>query len=244
MTEPQRHSAAYGNQTITYTLEYRERKTLAIEVHPDGGVHVIAPPNTTPEQASASLCKRANWIRQQQRTFASYPPPLPEREYVSGESWRYLGRQYRLKLVGSPRKYVRTWAGRIELFLPDTQDKAAARQVLHDWLRQRAKIIFTEQYEKACKTVGTIGIQHNKGIELRTMPNRWGSLSKNGRLLLNPALLAASKDCIEYVIVHELCHLQEHNHSARFYDLLAQCLPDWQERRQRLNRTVELGAYN
>lgn len=137
MTDTQRHNVAYGNQSIDYTLEFRPRKTLAIEVHPDGQVHVIAPLATSHEQVNERIRKRAEWIRKQQRDFANYPLPLPEREYVSGESWRYLGRQYRLKLVGSSRPYIHLWAGRIELYLPDVQDKEAARKLLHHWLRQR-----------------------------------------------------------------------------------------------------------
>jgi predicted metal-dependent hydrolase len=70
------------------------------------------------------------------------------------------------------------------------------------------------------------------------MKNRWGSCTSEGRILLNPDLIIAPKQCIEYVIVHELCHLQEHNHGPAFYRLLNKLMPDWEQRRERLNDCV------
>jgi predicted metal-dependent hydrolase len=72
------------------------------------------------------------------------------------------------------------------------------------------------------------------------MPKRWGSCTKEGKILLNPLLVSAPKDCIDYVIIHELCHTLQHNHSQRFFTLLTTLMPDWQTRKQHLNTRIEL----
>ena len=81
---------------------------------------------------------------------------------------------------------------------------------------------------------------HDSGFELRSMVKRWGNLTKEGKLILNPQLVSAPRTRIDYVITHELCQLRERNHAAPFYVLLTICLPDWRQRREWLNSRVEV----
>src|SRR5690625_1580094 len=103
------YTIKYGEQTIEYVLKRRDRNTMGIEVHPDGSVHVIAPANAAIELVNERVLKRAAWILKQQRAFSSYPPPLPPREFVSGETYRYLGRQHRLKINEGTTETIRLW---------------------------------------------------------------------------------------------------------------------------------------
>lgn len=229
----------YGESLIHYSLEYKERQTLAIEVHPDLSVHVKAPLNSPLDAIESKLLKRAFWIQKQQRKFKEYAPALEARSYVSGEGYRYLGRQYRLKIIKQPTKNIRLWRGRLEVSVPSPEDKQSIEKLVTAWFRQKAEQVFDDRYEVCCQHVAKHGIEHSGGVHLRVMAKRWGSCTKEGRIMLNPHLVSAPKDCIDYVITHELCHTIENAHSPQFFALLSRCMADWQQRKSRLNSSVE-----
>jgi predicted metal-dependent hydrolase len=241
------HSVQYGSSRILFSLEYSPRKTLAIEVHPDSSVIVKAPETASIEAIETKVTNRASWITKQQRQFAQYAPQLPAPEYVSGEGYRYLGRQYRLKTIESDREQVRLWYGKLEVSIRNPKDSKQIEKAIDQWYRDRALTVFLERYQHCLQLVAPYGIhpvceasKNERGFELRTMQKRWGSCTKDGKIMLNPLLVSAPKDCIDYVIVHELCHLRIHNHSARFYQLLETIMPDWKTRKEYLDRRIEL----
>lgn len=233
------HRVPYGSKNITFALEYSSRKTLAIEVHPDSSIIVKAPTDATIESIESKIIHRAAWIAKQQRQFDQYAPPLPAPECVSGEGYRYLGRQYRLKLIENSVEKIRLWQGRLEVNTPAPFDRKYVERSISNWFRDRAMIIFGERYQYCTQLVSPYDIVGNR-FELRTMSKRWGSCTLNGKIFLNPLLISATKDCIDYVIIHELCHLRFPNHSPSFYRLLGNILPDWIDRKNRLNNQVEL----
>jgi predicted metal-dependent hydrolase len=217
------------------------RRSLAIEVHPDLSIIVKAPAGTTIESIESKVIHRAAWIARQQHNFDRYALPLPAPECVSGEGYRYLGRQYRLKLIESSRDKIRLWQGRLEVNTPTPFYREQVERSISNWFRDRAMTVFDERYQCCTRLVAPYGIQQpSSGFELRTMSKRWGSCTPAGRIFLNPLSISAPKDCIDYVIIHELCHLRFPNHSTSFYNLLASILPDWRERKERLNDRVEL----
>ncbi|MGZ3951207.1 MAG: M48 family metallopeptidase [Flavisolibacter sp.] len=234
------HSILFGDTEINFSLNYVDRKTLAIHVDPDGYVSVDAPLSADIEKVYGKVKKRASWILKQQRQFETYPSVLPERRYVSGETHRYLGRQYRLKVIEGLGETVKLTRGKLQVETRCPKDNLHVRSLLQAWYRSKALIVFTERYAQCLKGIEQLGIYHNKGFQLRFMTKRWGSCTCKGAIILNPELIAAPKDCIDYVIIHELCHLEEHNHSQAFYRLLTAALKDWKLRRQRLNEMVEV----
>jgi predicted metal-dependent hydrolase len=236
------HRIPYGSKHITFALEYSPRKTLAIEVHPDSSIIVKAPIDATIESIESKIIHRATWIARQQRQFDQYALPLPAPECVSGEGYRYLGRQYRLKLIENSTDKIRLWQGRLEVNTPTPFDRVQVERSISHWFRDRALIIFSERYQYCTKLVASYAIEHHIGFELRTMSKRWGSCTPKGKIFINPLLVSAPKDCIDYVIVHELCHLRFSNHSSSFYRLLTSIMPDWIDRKHRLNNQVELRA--
>lgn len=233
-------SVEYGNSTICFVMEYSDRKTLGIEVHPDSRVVVKAPHNSPLEAIQTKVSNRARWITKQQQQFAQYAPTLPPQEYVSGEGYRYLGRQYRLKVIESVRETVRLWHGRLEVSTHNPKNSISVENLVNRWYRERAQQIYLERYQYCTHLVAQYGIEHERGFELRTMHKRWGSCTYKGKILLNPMLVLAPKDCIDYVIIHELCHIRIHNHSSSFYKLLETIIPDWQNRKNYLNTRIEL----
>ena len=146
-----------------------------------------------------------------------------------------IRRQYLLKVYETPNKpnQVRLWRGQLEV---SVREKTArqVQQCLDKWYRQKAKQIFAERLNWLLpQTFWVTTIPH---IRLRTMETRWGSCSVQGSLCLNPHLIKAPKECIDYVILHELCHFAEHNHSERFYRLMGQVMPQWKEVKTRLDK--------
>jgi predicted metal-dependent hydrolase len=224
----------YGRRQIRYELRYARRKTMAIDVHPDLSVVVTAPTNADDGVIEQKMHKRAAWIIQQQRFFENYLPPIPPRRYVSGESHRYLGRQYRLRVHAGAEDSIKMARGQLNVFLADLSKNDRVKTLVVGWFRQRADIVFRELFDETAAKATRHGISANS-FEIRRMKNRWGSCTQEGRILLNPDLIIAPKLCIEYVIVHELCHLNEHNHGPAFYGLLKAMMPDWEQRRERLN---------
>lgn len=234
---PRQLAIQYGRKRIGFQLLYSARKSLAIDVHPDLSVVVTAPKDTDDSAVEEKVHKRAAWIVQQQRFFENYLPPIPPRRYVSGESHRYLGRQYRLRVHEGDEESVKMARGQINVFLIDTSNKKRVRTLVTRWFRQRADIIFRELFDEMTVKAERNGIVTDR-FEIRRMKNRWGSCTPERRILLNPDLIIAPKMCIEYVIVHELCHLREHSHGSDFYNLLKKLMPDWERRRERLNKCV------
>ncbi len=239
LSQPDLQSVDYGQQTILFTLRLAVRKTLGISVHPDGSVHVTAPHQLLLDKIKAIVQKRGGWIMKHKRQLASLPPPLPPRQYRSGESFRYLGRQHRLKVEKAETAGVKLLQGRLWVFTPEPDNRRKTQSLLQDWYRERARVVFTERLTHCTAQTARYGIPTPKAWRLMRMAKRWGSCSKDGRIILNPDLVAAPKDCIDYVIIHELCHLLIHNHSKAYFELLGRVMPDWEERRNRLNKTIE-----
>ena len=229
------HSIAYGTTTIHYELIYAKRKTLAIHVYPDGHVEVKAPLGTPLERVEAAVHKRASWIVRQQKQFQIYakPNPLPRRS-VSGEAYRYLGRQYRLKVIEDQVERVQLSRGFLTVFVRQVENKAWIAVLVDQWYRAQAERVFAERLDVCLARVESLGIARPE-LSIRAMKTRWGSCTAKGHILLNPKLMQMPKDLIDYVVLHELCHLKELNHSAAFYALLDRVLPEWRKRRQKLN---------
>jgi len=242
MLDPMRtatHSVLFGETEIWFSLNYVDRKTLAIHVYPDGNVGVDAPMMASLEQIYGKVKKRASWIIKQQIQFKRYPPVLPERRYVSGETHRYLGRQYRLKVENGDKNTVKLKFGILSIQTPDHSTQHV-RKILQAWYYAKAQTVFTDRYKVCLQNLERLGIIHNSGFQLRYMSKRWGSCAGTGNISLNPELIAAPKECIDYVITHELCHLKEHNHGPAFYRLLTVAMSDWEQRRKKLNELVEV----
>lgn len=227
-------SIKYGSEEIVFTLRFRERKTLGITVHPDRSTEVNAPIGSTIEKIEDKVRKRASWILKQQDYFLSFEPRNTVRKYVSGESHYYLGRQYQLLVVNSEEESVKLTGAHIEV---RTSNKSNAEQLLTAWYLEKARKWFDSIAQPLICTFEKYDVQPSK-LEIRKMKNRWGSCSNNGRILLNSDLIKAPKACIEYVIIHELCHLVHRDHTKAFFDLQQKEFPDWKKWKNKLEKLL------
>ncbi len=166
--------------------------------------------------------------------FSRVQPLWRPRQYISGESHYYLGKQYVLKVTEHPteKPSVKLLRGKIEVTVREkSAEKISA--LLADWYKARAKEVFARRLEAMLEQA--LWGSEKPPLRVLTMQTQWGSYSPAGRLTLNPHLVKAARDCIDYVIVHELCHLAEHNHSERFYRLIGQVMPNWEKVKGRLD---------
>ncbi len=227
----------YGNTRIDYNLEFAERKTLGIKVFPDKSVNVIAPNESSIEKIREEIKNKASWIIKQQDFFLSFHPLTPARKFVNGETHLYLGRQYRLKLHKSSNASVKLAGGYIHIYLEDVSDKDVIQNQLKLWYQEKAFQHFNQLFEEL-KPISKGFYDEEPQLTYRWMKKRWGSCDKNGKIHLNLELIKTPKKCIEYVIVHELCHLKYLNHSNAFYILLEKTYPDWKATKDRLEKLM------
>lgn len=224
----------YGSKKIEYTLQYSPRKTLGITVTPEMDVIVKAPVNAPINKIEHLVHKRAPWIIKQRYFFLTFFPKQLPRRYVSGETHYYLGRQYRLKVIVSRNESVKL-TGRY--IIVNGKDKSRAGALLKRWYAQRAK-------EKIHDYVESLLIHFTKHeiapseIAIRAMPKRWGSCAPNGKIIFNTDLIKAPRGCVEYVIIHELCHLVHPNHTPQFIALQSKIMPDWQKWKMKLENLL------
>jgi len=228
-----RHTVQYGTTPITFDLLYSARKTIAVRVYPDQAITVDAPEGTPLDKVQAFVRQHGAWIRKKM-------PAEPQRvslprQYVSGESYRYLGRQYVLKVESGLIARVRLTRDHLIVQTPDVSDKAHIAAVIDAWYRRHAERIFAVLLTDCYPRVAAFGVPF-PALSIRPMKTKWGSCTSKGRVTLNLKLIQAPLPLIRYVMLHELCHLKELNHSPQFWRLLTRVLPDWQALRAELNR--------
>lgn len=224
----------YGGKRIPFRVEHRRRKKLAITVQPDMRLEVAAPEGSITEQVLQRVEKRAGWIFRQWQYFEQFQPTLPDRRYVSGETHLYLGRQYRLKVHEGTPETVKLVGRFFQVWTKSREDSERIRSLVDRWYREHAERLLAHRVNVCLEHCPSLKLPTEPSVAIRKMTHRWGSCSKAGNILLNMSLVKVPVHCIDYVIVHELCHLHIHNHSPAFYRLLSRCMPDWERRKQRL----------
>jgi predicted metal-dependent hydrolase len=216
----------YGNYSYSYELVRQDRKSLALTVKPDMGIILKCPQEVEDERIEKFLKRKWSWMNKQLRFFEKVQRKKYEPEYISGESFFYLGRQYKLVVKRAKEDSVKLLRGVLQVETTQSvKDGKHTKKLLNTWFKSRYGIIFQERF-----------IEMQKRFEYKTMPilkvrnmsKRWGSFLNKEQIALNPKLIHASKECIDYVIVHELCHMKYKDHSKRFWDFLEEKYPKWQ----------------
>ena len=250
-TTNERGVFTYGSDTIHYDVIRKTKPTenakktarkVIIKVHPDQRVVATVPYDASEDAIVDAMHKRARWIWQSINDFAKQKDTVLHKRYVSGETQFYLGKRYVLKVIVDAEQVpsVKLHRGKLTVTLKqDCDDRVVKIKALLDkWYIQRANAIFHERLaELLPKATWVTGIP---AFRLMAMKKQWGSCSTKGNLMLNPHLVKAPKECIDYVILHELCHIAEHNHSERFWRLLTQVMPNWKEVKAKLDGMAEM----
>jgi len=235
-TRHDNHSFLYGNNIINYSLLYCERKSMEVAVHPDCSVVVKVPTGSNMVLIETKINKRARWILQQQSYFRQFTPKTPERSYVNGETHLYLGKQYRLKIARGDENSVKLSRGFFHVTIRDEPNPERAKKLLSTWYVTKASLQFNESLDRCWPRFARFAFP-KPALSIKQMQKRWGSLSDKGTVTLNTNLVKAPKECIDYVVTHELCHLKHPDHSSEFYKLLDTVIPGW----EKVKHKLELG---
>lgn len=221
----------FGRHTREYQLVREKRTTMKLTVKPNLDIILACPIHATDEKIKIFLHKKWLWIDRQINFFSKYKKEIYKKEYVSGESFYYLGRQYQLIVKKSSEDKVTLLQGK---FIVETtlglEHKAYIKLLIDMWYKERAKSIFKQRFEILYQKFG-----FTKKILLRIvfMKRKWGSF-KGATITLNPLLIQANKDAIDYVITHELCHVKYKNHNKKFWEFLEKMYPDWEKVKEKL----------
>lgn len=232
---------AYGENRIPYQVSYDgARKTrVAIHVNPDGSVAVDAPLGFSDESIKQAVQKRARWVvghvSEARERYAHVRP----REYVSGEQVFYLGRRYMLKVIpvdGKPTP-ARLRGNRLEV---ETTNGMAddIRGRLGAWYRVRGRDYLSRRIDALVKTLPWVDAP--PPFRLLEMSRQWGSCSPSGEIIINRHLIKAPRQCVDYVLIHELAHLKHHDHSPEFWKLIDMHAGDWRKAKRHLDGLVEV----
>lgn len=228
----------FGGEEICYALtRTARRKTVAITVGFDG-VRVLAPNDLNDASVSEFVRKKAAWVLRKKAMYTELSGMPSPKEFVSGETFHYLGRPYRLKVVPDPDAAItRIIARGSNLVAPTALGpdpiiaKAAVRSALRQWYIKQAERQFTIRMQSICHALGC----RPRTISVVDQSKRWGSCDAKGRIRLNWRLVMAPVSLIDYVLAHEACHILEHNHSRQFWRKLETIMPDYEQRIQRLD---------
>ena len=222
----------YGPFIYEYHLVREGRKTLSLTVAPDMQISLKCPHEASDERIELFLKRKWFWLQKQLNFFKKYQTKVYEREYLSGESYLYLGKQYELIVKESPIDDVSLTKGKITISTSSTvADHVYTKKLLDNWYNKNAVRVFDERYKEVqnnfdYKTMPKLGV--------RKMQRRWGSFLDKEKIFLNPLLVYVSKDCIDYVITHELCHMKYKNHDKNFFKLLEEKYPNWEKTKEKL----------
>jgi predicted metal-dependent hydrolase len=218
---------------LVITVTRKAIKNVHLSVHPPSGrVTLSAPESTRLDVARAYVISKLPWIREQQAKLQNQAREMPRR-FVDRESHSLWGRRHLLTIKYRDAKpEVVLDHRRITLFVRPGSDAAKRASVLHEWHKS---LLHACVPDLIGKWESKLGVKAN-GYFLQRMKTKWGSCNyRAGHIRLNTELVKKPKDLLEYVIVHELTHLQEHTHSARFIEILQRHYPSWREARAELN---------
>ncbi len=226
---------AFQNVSFDYYMIYQARRTLSVTVYPTQDLVVKAPFGTTAGRIEDFLRRKTRWVLKQKRYFAQFKIPRPK-QYVSGESFRYRGRSYKLLVRCGTWESVSLTHGTLRVLSKRPNEPEHTRAMLEKWFLERARIVFEERLREC---FALFDYTEMPGLAVRRMRRRWGSYSlKTRRVNLNAELIRASTRYIDYVIIHELCHVTYRKHDRAFYELLESKLPAWKDLKTELELSL------
>lgn len=219
---------------IDVDVVLKDIKNVHLSVHPPTGrVRIAAPSRMNMETIRLFAISRLDWIKRQQRKLRDQERETP-REYLERESHYVWGKRYLLSVVEADEPpFIELTAKRMQLHVRPHSDRSKRRQIMEDWYRDQVR---TAAAELITRWTPRIGVSVAR-LYVRRMKTRWGSCnSRAAAIRLNTDLAKKPRECLEYITVHEMIHILEPTHNDRFRTLMTRHMPDWEIRRQVLNR--------
>ena len=221
----------YGRFSYDYYLEFSDRKTLGMVVRPDLRIIVKVPIGAGLDEIEAFMKRKWKWLDKHLQELGRYHKKQYAREYVSGETFRYLGRQYLLQIERSDIDFVKLERNRLMIFTTHELDRSHTKELVESWFERRRQAVFKKEYLKALKL---FNYEKMPQLHTRTMARRWGSYTNDKKISLNPKLIEAPTEAIYYVAIHELCHVDNKKHDESFYKEIEKRMPNWRRVKEHL----------
>lgn len=217
------------NEAINYEVSRAARKTADIIVERDGSVHVRVPEHVSDERVAAIVDSKKFWIYKALAEWRELNASRIEREYKNGEGFLYLGRAYRLRLVDDQEEPLLLKGGRmcIRRDMFNASDAAGARAAFQAYYSARALQRIQPRVAYFSPKVGV----SPTGVEIRDLGHRWASCSTKGKLAFHWKCVMAPQTIIDYIVVHELCHIHHRDHTDAFWNEVDKVLPQYRERK-------------
>jgi predicted metal-dependent hydrolase len=206
-----------------------DRKRSASISLSNDSVKVTVPSTLSDNRIRDLVTKRTPWIKKKFQEQVDRPTPKAK-EYVSGETFTYLGKNYRLKVLKGSSSSIKLKRGYLEVTLieADNDPKTTIRQLLREWYKAHAKKRLIDKTKRFAKVIGV----NPNSITVKDYKSRWGSCSVQGDISYNWRIILAPHSIVDYVVVHELCHMLEHNHSSKYWKHVERYVPNWRECRE------------
>lgn len=217
---------------FNYTIIYSKRKTATISVERDRKIIIRVPEGLSNEKVNEIVLSKEKWILEKLNHNQKYNPNPSNKEFVSGEALIYLGRNYQLQIVDEAIDNIKFE----RRFIISRENQENANALFKEWYKQKA----IEKIKPIAKKYAQhLGVTYQE-IKISEMKYRWGSCTAGGNLLFNWRIVKAPMFVLEYVIVHELAHLIEHNHSDDFWNIVSVQLPNFQKAKDWLKLNGEI----
>ena len=213
-----------GNGFFAEVIRTSRRKTASVKVD-DGKVSVVVPEKLADSRIEELINKKTRWIREKLLIHHESRPFKPK-EYVSGECFTYIGKNYRLKVEIDSTPSVKLIGGRLIVALPDgAKSDKKVRNALTQWYKEHAEKRLKQKAERYAKIIGVKPVS----VGIKSFKSRWGSCSVKGDICFNWKIIIAPNRIVDYLVVHELCHLKRHDHSPEFWKCVERVIPDYLE---------------
>ena len=219
------------DRNLRVDIQHSSRRKTAELFIDHGQIRIVVPSSLDEQRIRRILESKKDWIRQKLRVQSEFLLPKGK-EYVSGESFTYLGKNYRLKVSQTGFSEVKLRSGRLEVGvdrgLTGSEREKTVRESLLRWYRVRAEDRLQEKTARYAKILGVV----QQSVRIGDFKSRWGSCSVRGDISFNWRIIVAPHRIVDYVVVHELSHLVKHDHSEKFWKTIERVLPDYRERKE------------
>jgi len=220
-------SYQYGTEKIEFDVIFRKRKTLSIEVEAPKNIRVIAPEGKTEEEILQTVKTKSKWMVQKLFEIREMEYRRRDKQYVNGEAFLYMGRNYSLQIIVDEKARLsdaKLSRGKLNV-TTYSKSEVVIRKAIENWYKDKAK-------EKIKERIGYYQSQFNvspKRVMIKDQQKRWGSCTKDQQLFFNWKCIMAPSPVLDYIVVHEMCHMVYMNHSKEFWSLLKRVLPDYEQ---------------
>lgn len=221
-----------SERDISIDMQFGFRKRLTLTVYPDQRIIARIPFGFPKPKIEEYFKKKTRWMLKHLDHFEQHPPEN-EKHFIDRENHKYLGKEYSLKLKQGPSR-VNLHENDLILRVKDINDSGMKKRILDNWYRKEAVRVLTPLFNEWIAKLQYLGLPQTS-LRFYKMKRRWGSCSSKSVITLNTELIKKDLALIDYVIVHEICHLKVPAHNKAYYALVGSIMPDWKERRSALN---------